>query len=65
MLVEWAASSCRLIDAHGLYPGEDQHKLDHAYLDKFRPLAEARVQLAGKRLAQLLNQALGAQAPAH
>lgn len=65
VLVEWSASSCRLIDVHGLYPGEDQHKLDHAYLDKFRPLAEARVQLAGKRLAQMLNQALGAQAPAH
>jgi hypothetical protein len=37
--------------------------MDHIYLDRFRPLAEARVQLAGKRLAQLLNQALGAQAP--
>lgn len=64
VLQEWAGSSCRLIDAHGLYPGDDQHKMDHAYLDRFRPLAEARVQLAGKRLAQLLNQALGAQAPA-
>ena len=63
MLQEWAGASCRLIDAHGLYPGEDQHKMDHIYLDRFRPLAEARVQLAGKRLAQLLNQALGAQAP--
>ncbi len=63
VLQEWAGASCRLIDAHGLYPGEDQHKMDHIYLDRFRPLAEARVQLAGKRLAQLLNQALGAQAP--
>lgn len=64
VLLEWAQGSCRLIDTHGLYPDDDQHKLDHAYLDKFRPLAEARVQLAGKRLAQLLNQALGAQASA-
>lgn len=64
VLLEWAQASCRLIDAHGLYPGDDQHKMDHTYLDKFRPLAEARVQLAGRRLAQLLNQALGAQAPA-
>ena len=63
VLQEWAGASCRLIDAHGLYPGENQHKMDHIYLDRFRPLAEARVQLAGKRLAQLLNQALGAQAP--
>lgn len=64
VLLEWAAASCRLIDVHGLYPADDQHKMDHAYLDRFRPLAEARVQLAGKRLAQLLNQALGAQAAA-
>lgn len=64
VLLEWAAASCRLIDVHGLYPADDQHKLDHAFLDRFRPLAEARVQLAGKRLAQLLNQALGAQASA-
>ena len=65
VLQEWAGGSCRLIDAHGIYPADDQHRMDHAYLDKFRPLAEARVQLAGKRLAQLLNQALGGQAPAH
>ena len=55
----WAEESCRLIDAQGIYPPDDMHKMDHTYLDKHRPLAEQRIQLAGKRLAQLLNQTLG------
>lgn len=57
--LDWAEASCKLIDQAGIYPPDDQHKMDQAYLDKFRPLAEARVQLAGQRLAQLLNQTLG------
>ena len=59
VLLAWAEDSCALIDRAGLYPADDQHVMDHAYLDRFRPLAETRVQLAGARLAALLNQALG------
>lgn len=59
VLLDWARDSCMLIDRAGLYPADDQHVMDHTYLDKFRPLAESRIQLAGARLAALLNQALG------
>jgi hypothetical protein len=58
---DWAAESCRLSDAPGLYPsqdGKDQHKLDGRYLDAQRSLAERRVVEAGDRLAALLNQTL-------
>ncbi len=59
MPLAWAGESCRLIDARNLYPPEDNHAMDHAYLDAMRPLAEQRVRQAAWRLAQLLNQALG------
>lgn len=54
----WAGESCRLVDARGLYPA-GTHKLDKAYLDEYRPLAEQRVRQAAYRLAQVLNEALG------
>jgi hypothetical protein len=53
----WAAESCRLVDARHLYP--QGHKLDSAYLDTYRPLAEQRVRQAAWRLAQILDEALG------
>ena len=53
----WAGESCRLVDARGLYP-DGTHKLDKAYLDEYRPLAEQRVRQAAYRLALLLNEAL-------
>ena len=52
----WAAESCRLIEARGLYP--PTHKLDIAYLDAMRPLAEQRVRQAAWRLAEVLNETL-------
>lgn len=52
----WTLESCRLIHSEALYPRG--HRITDAYLDQHRPLAEARVQLAGARLAALLNQAL-------
>ena len=55
----WSGESCRLIDARGIYPPEDRHVMDHAYLDAMRPLAEQRVRQAAWRLSQLLNQAIG------
>ena len=62
MPLAWAGESCRLIDARGLYPPEDKHTMDHAYLDAMRPLAEQRVRQAAWRLAQLLNETIGKQA---
>jgi hypothetical protein len=53
----WAKESCRLIEARHIYP--DTHKLDDAYLDAFRPLAEQRVRQAAWRLASILNDVLG------
>ncbi len=53
----WAGESCRLIDARGIYP--PQAKMDHAYLDAMRPLAEQRARQAAWRLATVLNRALG------
>lgn len=53
----WAGESCRLVEARHLYP--DGHKLDGAYLDTFRPLAEQRIRQAAWRLAQVLDADLG------
>ena len=53
----WATESCRLIEARGIYPAG--HKMDDAYLDHFRPLAEQRVRQAAWRLAQVLEADLG------
>ena len=52
----WAGESCRLIEAREVYPAG--HKMDDAYLDHFRPLAEQRVRQAAWRLAQVLDAAL-------
>ena len=57
----WAKESCRLVDARSLYP--QGHKLDRAYLDANRPLAEQRVRQAAWRLANLLDDTLGAPTP--
>jgi hypothetical protein len=53
----WAGESCRLVDAHQLYPAS--HKMDRSYPDAQRPLAEQRVRVAAYRLATLLNETLG------
>ncbi len=53
----WARESCSLIVAADLYPR--QHKMDQSYITQWRPTAENRVRLAGWRLANLLNEALG------
>ena len=52
----WAGESCRLVDARDIYPSG--HKMDDAYLDHFRPLAEQRVRQAAWRLTQVLDEAL-------
>lgn len=55
--VDWAEQSCRITRDDGIYP--PGHKIDKAYLDHMRPLAERQIRLAAKRLADLLNRALG------
>ncbi|AVP99433.1 endonuclease [Ahniella affigens] len=50
---DWATESCRLIDSEDLYPTGPE--LDPAYLDHFRPLAELRIRIAARRLADYLN----------
>ena len=52
----WAGESCRLVGARDIYPAG--HKMDDAYLDHFRPLAEQRVRQAAWRLTQVLDEAL-------
>jgi hypothetical protein len=56
--VAWAGESCRLIDSQHLYPKPGQHKLDQRYLDAQRPLAEQRIEVAARRLSDLLNATL-------
>ncbi len=53
---QWAQESCRLTAAPGFYP--DGHKLGQAYVDAELPLAETRLRIAGRRLAEVLNLAL-------
>jgi hypothetical protein len=54
--VDWAIESCRVVLHGNIYP--QKHVIDDAYLDAHRPLAEQRLRLAGKRLADMLNYAL-------
>lgn len=54
----WAQESCRLIASEAIYPA--RRAIDGRYLDRQRPLAEARLLLAAVRLAALLEEALGA-----
>jgi len=53
---EWTLESCRLIDSAAIYP--PKRRINTAYLDKHRPLAEQRIRLAGSRLARVINAAL-------
>lgn len=54
--LDWAEASCRVIDQQHLYP--EQHRMDNAYLEKMRPLAERRVREGARHLADLLNRTL-------
>ncbi len=53
----WAEASCRIAVEHGVYPAS--RKLGDDYTARYRPVAEAQLRLAGERLAQVLNGALG------
>ena len=54
---DWARESCGIVSSPGFYPAGA--KIEPAYLERWRPVAAARMRLAGKRLAHLLNEALG------
>ena len=46
----------KLIEAQRLYP--KSHKIDGRYLEAHRPFAERRIEVAAKRLSDLLNATL-------
>ena len=53
-----AEESCRIVGQPGFYPGR---LVDQAYIQRFTPIMEQRLQLAGARLAGLINLALLSQ----
>lgn len=54
---QWARQSCALVLQPGFYPR--RAKLESAYVQQYRPVAEQRLRLGGAHLAQLLNSVLG------
>lgn len=52
----WAEASCKVVREPGLYPASA--KISPAYLQHWRPLAEAQVRRGGSQLAVVLNAAL-------
>lgn len=55
--VRWAQESCRLIESAQIYP--ERRRIDRAYVERQRPLAEAQLRLAAARLAMALTETLG------
>lgn len=55
--VAWAEASCATAISPGLYP--QRARIDQAYVQKWRPMAEAQLRLGGVHLATVLNDALG------
>jgi nuclease S1 len=53
----WAEQSCALIEAEQIYP--EKRFIDRAYVERMRPLTEARMRLAAARLAAVLEADLG------
>lgn len=53
----WAEESCALIESAGIYP--DRRFIDRSYIERTRPVAEARMRLAAARLAAVLEADLG------
>lgn len=55
----WAEESCRLVEEAWFYPSE--RVLDEDYAARARPVMIERIKLAAIRLADLLNERLGAR----
>jgi len=51
-----AQESCQIVGTPGFYP---ERRVGQDYIDRFTPLLEARLALAGKRLGRILNRTLG------
>lgn len=54
---QWAEESCRITAREGFYPSD--HRIGSAYVRSELPVAEQRLREAGRRLADVLNLALG------
>ena len=54
-----AEESCKIVGMPGYYP---ERKVTGEYFEQFTPIMEARLALAGARLADLLNKVLAPQA---
>src|SRR5690606_31741490 len=52
---DWAMESCALLQ-QGIYPAGA--RIGQDYVDRWRPVAEQRLVIAGQRLAALLNRTL-------
>ena len=50
-----AEESCKIVGLPGYYP---ERKVTGDYFERFTPIMEARLSLAGARLAELLNKTL-------
>lgn len=50
-----AEESCRIVGTPGFYP---DRKVDVAYINRFMPMLEDRLRVAGARLATMLNRLL-------
>ena len=53
----WAEQSCRIVQQPAFYPARG--RIDRVYIDTHARIADAQLELAGHRLAQLLNSTLG------
>ena len=51
-VARFAEESCRMVGMTGFYP---ERKVDDAYIERFTPIIEQRLAIAGARLAGLLN----------
>lgn len=51
-VARFAEESCRIVGMPGFYP---ERKIDEAYIERFTPIMEQRLSIAGARLAGLLN----------
>lgn len=56
----WAEASCRVVVEPGFYPAGP--RIDGDYVTTWLPAAQAQLRRGGSHLAEVLNQALGAQA---
>lgn len=52
----WAEHACRIVLQSGVYP--PSRKIGREYFDRWRPVADIQLRLAGRRLAGVLNEAL-------